>query len=57
MQAGRLYSDDQTAATQRKLFIKEHNEIFSALAQRDVRAARNAWSNHIRQTKRRIVDF
>lgn len=53
---GHLHGSEQTAQ-QRSIFIKEHKQIFEALAQRDAKAAREAWSNHIRNTKRRIVDL
>ena len=52
----RIYASDQPAE-RRKLFVKEHNEIFDALAARDGRAAREAWSNHLRNTKRRMLDL
>jgi DNA-binding FadR family transcriptional regulator len=52
----RIYASDQTAE-QRKLFMKEHHAIFDALAARDGRAAREAWSNHVRNTKRRLLDL
>ncbi len=52
----RIYASDQTAE-QRKLFMKEHSAIFDALAARDARAAREAWSYHIRNTRRRMLDI
>ncbi|MGO9421275.1 FadR/GntR family transcriptional regulator [Roseiarcus sp.] len=52
----RIYASDQTPE-QRKLFIEEHNAILEALAVRDGRAARDAWSSHIRNTKRRLLDL
>lgn len=53
---GHLHGKLQTAE-QRNIFIKEHNQIYGALAKRDARTAREAWSNHIRNTKRRIMDL
>jgi DNA-binding FadR family transcriptional regulator len=47
----------EQSAEQRKLFLKEHSEIFNSLVARDARGAREVWSNHIRQTKRRILDI
>ncbi len=51
-----IYASDQTAE-RRKLFMKEHHAIFDALAARDGRAARDAWSSHLRNTKRRVLDL
>jgi DNA-binding FadR family transcriptional regulator len=53
---GHLHGREQTA-DQRAIFIREHTQIFEALARRDGKAARDAWSNHLRNTKRRIVDL
>lgn len=53
---GHLHGRLQTAE-QRNIFVKEHNQILEALTRRDARAAREAWSNHIRNTKRRIMDL
>lgn len=52
----RLHGDEQMAH-RRDQFSKEHSEIVEALMRRDGRAARDAWSNHIRNTKKRITDY
>lgn len=52
----RLHGDEQTGV-QRQVFVREHREILDALMRRDASAARDAWSRHIRETKRRIVDY
>ncbi len=52
----RMYASNQTAE-QRMLFIKEHRAILEALALRDGAAAREAWSGHLRNTRKRMIDF
>lgn len=52
----RIHAEKQTLQ-QRRLFIKEHREIFNALSGRDAATAAEVWRSHIRNTKRRIVDF
>lgn len=44
-------------ADQRSVFQREHVKIFEALKQRDAETARNEIAQHIRATRRRMLDF
>ncbi len=53
---GAVHSRGQTQE-QRRTFMKEHREIYDALLRRDANTARNLLGQHIKNTRRRIMDL